>query len=107
MSWRSRVGSVAGFGVIAGVAGAAIAEPIQSLDPERYESRRLQPADPVDTLMSTHHCWAGEAPLDRRGVVPGHAVFTLPGAEPRLGDSRVGFDIWLEGKPGRLHGFCP
>ena len=60
--------------------------------------------DPVASLLQTNDCWHGQAPA---GVdVPGHAIVTLPGQAPRLVRSQVGFDIWLEGRPGQLHAFC-
>ncbi len=60
--------------------------------------------DPVASLVRANACWYGQAPAD--AGIPGHAVVTLPGQEPRLVRSQVGFDIWLEGRPGRLHAFC-
>ena len=60
--------------------------------------------DPVASLVQTYGCWHGQPPA---GVgVPGHAIVTLPGQAPRLVRSQVGFDIWLEGRPGQLHAFC-
>jgi hypothetical protein len=55
-------------------------------------------------LFQEKGCWNGEAPP---GVVPTHALVTLPGAEPALVAADVGYSIWLEGDPGELHGFCP
>lgn len=55
-------------------------------------------------LLTDHGCWSGQAPA---GAVPGHAVVTLPGAEPTLVPADVGYGIWLDGDPGELHGFCP
>ena len=60
--------------------------------------------DPVASLRAGHDCWSGQAPAD--AGVPGHAIVTLPGQAPRLVRSKIGFDIWLEGRPGRLHAFC-
>ena len=60
------------------------------------------PADRVAALMVAHRCWSGEGP---QGVIPGHAVVDL-GAGPEYVSSDVGFAIWLDGKPGRLFGFC-
>ena len=54
-------------------------------------------------LFQQNHCWQGEAPA---GVVPTHALVTLPGAQPALVDADVGYGIWLDGDPGELHGFC-
>lgn len=59
---------------------------------------------PAQILLHTHDCWAGKSPYG--SLIPGHAVFALPGHEPRYGRSQVGFDIWLNGKPGILYGFC-
>ena len=59
-------------------------------------------ADKTAAMMRTHHCWSGEGP---QGVIPGHAVVDL-GAGPEYVSSDVGFAIWLDGKPGRLFGFC-
>jgi hypothetical protein len=55
-------------------------------------------------LFQEKGCWNGEAPP---GVVPTHALVTLPGAEPALVAADVGYSIWLEGDPGELHAFCP
>jgi hypothetical protein len=54
-------------------------------------------------LFTRNHCWQGEAPA---GVVPGHAVVTLPGAMPALVPADVGYGIWIDGDPGELHAFC-
>jgi hypothetical protein len=59
-------------------------------------------ADRVVAMMDAHHCWSGEGP---QGVIPGHAVVDT-GAGPEYVDSKVGFAIWLDGKPGTLSGFC-
>ena len=60
------------------------------------------PADRVAALMVAHDCWTGEGP---KGVIPGHSVVDK-GAGPEYVSSDVGFAIWLDGKPGRLFGFC-
>lgn len=38
-------------------------------------------------LVEDHGCWAGEAPADMVGVVPGHVVVAAAGEGPRLGGS--------------------
>ena len=60
-------------------------------------------SDRVTRLVERHDCWTGEAP---GGVIPGHAVVTLPGERAALVPAEVGFGIWLDGDPGRLHAFC-
>jgi hypothetical protein len=62
-----------------------------------------QGADRATRLVERRDCWTGEAPA---GVVPGHAVVTLPGERAALVPAEVGFGIWLDGDPGRLHAFC-
>ncbi|MFC4784542.1 hypothetical protein ACT8ZV_08715 [Nocardioides sp. MAHUQ-72] len=54
-------------------------------------------------LVERHACWTGAAP---HGVVPTRAVVTRPGERARIVPARVGFDIWLDGRPGVLHAFC-
>ena len=68
---------------------------------QRAEQRR---AAAVGRLVHRNRCWTGQA---HAGVIPTHAVVTLPGAEPALVPADVGFGIWLDGDPGVLHGFCP
>ena len=58
----------------------------------------------VEDLVADHACWSGAAPA---GAVPGHAVVTLPGRRPALVPADLGFAIWLDGRPGVLHAFCP
>lgn len=58
----------------------------------------------VERLIEKHECWADDdKPSD---VIPGHAVVTRDG-DTRLVDAELGFSIWLDGAPGRLHAFCP
>ena len=71
---------------------------------EKRQARKAAAAQRVATLMEAHGCWTGAAPA---GVVPTHALVTLPGAEPALADADVGYGIWLEGDPEKPHGFCP
>jgi hypothetical protein len=59
----------------------------------------------VDELVADHGCWTGAAPDPT--VIPGSAVVTLPGREPALVPADIGFEIWLEGRPGTVHAFCP
>lgn len=59
-----------------------------------------------DRLFEKHDCWNGEAPKDVGPFGPGHAVVTLPGHKAQYVSADVGYGIWLEGKPGTLHGFC-
>lgn len=58
----------------------------------------------AERLAAAHDCWTDDAPA---GVVPAHAVVTLPGDRPRVVPADVGFGIWLDGDPGTLHAFCP
>lgn len=58
-----------------------------------------------DRIMAEHDCWSGPSPYGEE-VVPKHAVYSLPGEGPTYGPAKVGFGIWLNEKPGRLHGFC-
>ena len=58
----------------------------------------------VVKLFQKHRCWKGEAPA---GIVPAHALVTLPGQPPAVVAADVGYGIWLDGDPGELHGFCP
>lgn len=55
------------------------------------------------TLLAEHDCWTSNGPA---GVIPGHAVYTLPGRGTAYGPASVGFAIWQDDKPGILHGFC-
>ena len=88
------------------VAGAAAATAIVpsllgfELTPTDY---REPPPTRVERLIERHDCWTERAP---GGVVPARAVVTLPGERPRTVSADVGFAIWLEGAPGRLHAFC-
>ena len=59
-------------------------------------------ADRVAAMLDANDCWTGEGP---KGVIPGHSVVDL-GSGPEYVSSDVGFAIWLDGKPGRLFGFC-
>ena len=61
-------------------------------------------SDRVTRLVDRHDCWTGAGP---EGVIPGHAVVTLPGERAALVPAEVGFGIWLDGDPGHLHAFCP
>lgn len=38
----------------------------------------LPEPSPAEILAGIHGCWAGEAPADMRGKIPGHVVMTLP-----------------------------
>lgn len=50
-------------------------------------------------------CWTGQAPADN--PIPTYAVVTREGAaRAAYVPAQVGFEIWLDGKPGTLHGFC-
>ncbi len=99
------VGRVAGVGVgfvVVLTLGLLLVPRSTLVTAER--SPRPVVVDPVATLVQKHGCWTGQSPP---GVgVPGHAIVTLPGQAPRLVRSQIGFDIWLEGRPGRLHAFC-
>ncbi len=75
--------------------------PISPLTPAATPAAVLR----VDELIAAHDCWSGDAPDPT--VIPGKAVVTLPGAEPALLPADVGFEIWLEGRPGTVHAFCP
>lgn len=83
-------------------------DPSGTAQPTRAEKRQARreaaAAERLAALMETNGCWTGAAPA---GVVPTHAVVTLPGAAPALTDADVGYGIWLDGDPGELHGFCP
>ena len=58
----------------------------------------------ADRLFRFYRCWNGDAPA---GVVPTHALVTLPGKQPALVAADVGYGIWMDGAAGQLHGFCP
>lgn len=76
----------------------------------------VEPADPADLgptrverLLAANEC---DLPA---GVIPGHAVVTLPGQASRVVAGDVGFDVWLgpdeiagtgDERPGVIHGFC-
>ena len=66
-------------------------------------ARKAKAEARVIQLFTKNHCWQGQAPA---GMVPAHALVTLPGAMPALVDADVGYGIWLDGDPGQLHGFC-
>jgi hypothetical protein len=92
------------------VAGLTLGGHLAGLAPQTIdivgEGRTAAPRSAVvDTLVRDHHCWVGQAPPGTG--VPSRAVVTLPGDDPRLAPSRVGFGIWLQGRPGTLHAFCP
>lgn len=67
--------------------------------PDPQTSQQAQAA----SLLAEHDCWTSNSPT---GVIPGHAVYTLPGRGTTYGPASVGFAIWQDGKPGILHGFC-
>ncbi len=60
----------------------------------------------VERLIKRHHCWTSSDRHDPNQI-PGHAVVTLPDRAQHYVDAKVGFAIWLDGKPGELHAFCP
>lgn len=105
-------------GTVTGMAVAIVVtptgDPIPAPDVATHVSSRPHPqADRLDRLVERHECWTGAAPAD---VIPGHAVVTLPGTEPQLVSSDVGFALWLgpdaqpgtnDERPGQLHAFCP
>jgi zona occludens toxin (predicted ATPase) len=58
----------------------------------------------ASAMVREHGCWTGAGPI---GVTPGHAVVRLPNdIEPSYVDAKVGFAIWLDGKPGDIIAFC-
>lgn len=75
--------------------------------PAAVQVEPSQPAAPspsrVERLIERNDCWADDAPKD---VIPGHAVVTLPGQDPKVAHADVGFAIWLDGRPGTVHAFC-
>lgn len=81
------------------------------------------PADPGDpmqvrpivtgspaALMEEHGCWAGEAPPDMVGKIPGHVVVTVRHVTRYAGPEMTGkaLEHVFEGKYPALtvHGFC-
>lgn len=54
-------------------------------------------------IMGEHDCWSGAGP---EGVIPGHAVYTLPGEPTTYGSAEVGFAIYEGDIEGDLWGFC-
>lgn len=66
------------------------------------EARR---GEMIKALNVEHDCYTGQNPTP--GVDPRYAVVTLPGEDPALLPSTVGFGIWLNGDPGQHHSFCP
>ena len=54
----------------------------------RAEARQAAKAARADRLFRQNGCWNGEAPA---GVVPTHALVTLPGQQPALVAADVGF----------------
>jgi len=85
---------------------ALVTAPADGSDPTAATDTRAAPeAARVSGLLERHGCWSDAAPAG--APEPGHAVVTLPGGAPRVVPADVGFAIWLEGKRGTLHGFCP
>ena len=109
---RHRLAATLRRSVVTASAGAVLCVSVASATPTvvevdpgpTAEAPRAPAVDPVAALMEAHACWSGGQHDD---VIPGHAVVTLPGERPELVPAEVGFRIWLEGDPGRLHGFCP
>lgn len=110
---RTLAGIVAapvGFAVVIGIAyGAGVLN--QDSPPKWAEPTDFGPTR-VERLIERHDCWTETAPV---GVIPGHAVVTLPGKRARLMSAEIGFNIWLgpDGQAGsgdelagRLHAFC-
>lgn len=71
----------------------------------RSEYASVPSGPSVSDVMAEHDCWSGEAPADMKGKIPGYAVVDL-GDGPAYVNSKIGFDIWLEDRPGKLFGFC-
>jgi hypothetical protein len=70
--------------------------------PTNVDDHPVKPSR-VERLLDKHDCWTSKAP---EGVIPGHAIVTLPGDVARYTDADTGFGIWLDGNPGTLHAFC-
>ena len=84
---------------------ATVRAPAVSAAQTATDTRAGREAARVSALVEEHGCWSDAAPVG--APEPQHAVVTLPGGKPRLVDASVGYAIWLEGRPGTLHGFCP
>lgn len=65
----------------------------------------LREARQVRRIVRSEGCWTGAAPAG--AALPSRALVTLPGGRPRLVRDTVGYAIWLDGRPGTLHAFCP
>lgn len=58
---------------------------------------------PVAMMIAKHHCWSGEGPA---GVIPGHAVVTMPNGELRyVGHKLTGWA--LDQLPKEVTGKAP
>lgn len=61
-------------------------------------------------LVAEHGCWAGDAPAEMQGVMPGHVVVTVGGATRLGGERMVGqaLEQIFDGADHGLivHGFC-
>lgn len=80
--------------------------PDLAASPAPSETRAARAAVRVERMLQEHRCWSGAAPAG--APEPRHALITPPGdQQPGLVSANVGFAIWLQGKPGTLHGFCP
>ncbi len=84
---------------------AGLVDTVEVVQAREEAASRQVAADRVAVLVESHDCWTGPSPHGD-DVIPGHAVVALPGGAPRLLSSRVGFAIWLDGRPGTLHAFC-
>ncbi|MDR7254745.1 hypothetical protein J2X46_003743 [Nocardioides sp. BE266] len=84
---------------------ALVQAPAVSAAPGTADTRAEREAARVSALLEDHDCWSDAAPVG--SPEPHHAVVTRPDQRPRLVDASVGYAIWLEGRPGTLHGFCP
>lgn len=70
------------FGIL--LAGVVMAAPVPVVD--EVEVALNNPVQvtgkaPAQELLDEHHCWTGKPPKDMRGVLPEHAVVTVPGRD--------------------------
>lgn len=72
--------------------------------PSEQTATAARLAERTEALAERNHCWTeSTAPQD---VVPSKALVTLGEGGPHVVKADIGYDIWLEGRPGTLHAFC-
>ena len=85
--------------------------PVNMTMPEQETPSATAEPTRAQVLMEKWDCWAGEAPADMQGKMPGHVVVTEGGRTFVGGSVKVGTALShiFEGTPTEIeviHGFC-